>query len=158
MLFFRTTKILKSKKKNASTKLNSRSRKIKKSKNFFVFFSERTRVGALKFFFFLFPRVCVALATRPKNLRAFVSSCEIFFPFPPQTLSFFSSLPSGLILFLIYPHTLAFPLAFVGVSHRGNAFPQFQCLRHSKVCRVKIKLDTRDAHPPIKSVQSARSA
>ena len=80
MLFFRTTKILKPKKKNASTKLNSRSRKIKKSKKFFVFFIEQTRVGALKFFFFLFPRlrVCVALATRPKNLRAFVSSCEIF--------------------------------------------------------------------------------
>ena len=50
----------------------------------------------------------------------------------PQTLSFFSSLPSGLILFLIYPHTLAFPRAFVGVIHRGNAFPQFQCLRHKQ--------------------------
>ncbi len=62
------------------------------------------------------------------------------FPFPPQTLSFFSSLPSGLILFLIYPHTLAFPLAFVGVSHRGNTFPRFQCLRHnSKILLIPNK-------------------
>ncbi len=69
MLFFRTTKILKFKKKNASTKLNSPSRKIKKSKNFFVFFSERTRVGALKFFFsFPFP---------PLNPRTLVSERKL---------------------------------------------------------------------------------
>ena len=74
MLFFRTTKILKSKKKNASTKLNSRSRKIKKSKSFFVFFSERTRVGALKFIFFLVP----APAVPAEKLRLTGASLFVF--------------------------------------------------------------------------------
>ena len=50
----------------------------------------------------------------------------------PVPVKFFSSLPLGQVLFLFYPHTLAFPRAFAGVSHRGNSFPQFQCLRHIK--------------------------
>ena len=59
-------------------------------------------------------------------------------PFPWR--SFFYSLPSGLVLFLFYPHTLAFPLAFVGVRHRGKAFPQFQCLRHKQSLQSENKI------------------
>ena len=78
------------------------------------------------------------------------------FPFPWRSFFFIHSLRDW--YYFCFTPTRSRSLAFVGVSHRGNAFPQFQCLRHSKVCRVKIKLDTRDAHPPIKSVQSAKSA
>ncbi len=42
----------------------------------------------------------------------------------PANFQFFSSLPSGLIIFCLTP-TRSHSLAFVGVSHRGNAFPRF---------------------------------
>ena len=54
--------------------------------------------------------------------------------------SIFNSPPFGAGCFFNTP-TRSRSLAFVGVSHRGNAFPQFQRLRHfvKILCVISIK-------------------